>query len=119
MLARGIETNPMKVKAILDMGPPWALWDAQKLMGCLASLSRFISRLGEKGLPLYKLLHKMLDWRWTLEAQWAFDSIKAFLTKPPVLVAPREEEPLLLYVATTTRVVSVAIVVERKEEGHI
>ena len=37
--AHGIETNSMKVKAILDMGPPRALRDAQKLMGCLASLS--------------------------------------------------------------------------------
>ena len=37
--ARGIKTNPMKVKAILDMGPPRELRDAQKLMGCLASSS--------------------------------------------------------------------------------
>ena len=71
-------------------------------MGCLASLSQFISRLGEKGLPLYRLLRKMLDWRWTLEAQKAFDDIKDFLTKPLVLVAPHEEEPLLLYIAATT-----------------
>ena len=48
--AHGIETNLMKVKAILDMGPPRALRDSQKLMGCLATLSRFISRLGEKGV---------------------------------------------------------------------
>jgi hypothetical protein len=109
----------MKVKVIINMGPARALRDAQKLMGCLASLSRFISRLGEKGLPLYKLLHKMLDWRWTLKAQRAFNDIKAFLTKPPVLVDPHKEEPLLLYVMATTQVVSVAIVVERKEEGHI
>jgi hypothetical protein len=81
--AHGIETNPMKVKAILDMGPPRALRDAQKLMRSLASLSWFISRLGEKGLPLYKLLRKTLDWRWTLEAQKAFNDIKDFLTKPP------------------------------------
>jgi hypothetical protein len=59
--AHKIETNPMKVKAILGMGPPRALRHAQKLMGCLASLSQLISRLGEKGLPLYKLLCKMLD----------------------------------------------------------
>jgi hypothetical protein len=38
---------------------------------------------------------------------------------PPVLVAPHEEEPLLLYVAATTQVANMAIVVERKEEGHI
>ena len=30
----------------------------QRVMGCLATLSRFISRLGEKGLPLYRLLRK-------------------------------------------------------------
>jgi hypothetical protein len=109
----------MKIKASLDMGPSQALRDAQKLMGCLASLSRFIPRLGKKGLPLYKLLCKTPDWRWTLEAQKAFDDIKDFLTKPPILVAPHKEEPMLLYVAATTYVVSVAIVVERKEEGHI
>jgi len=30
--------------------------DVQKLMGCMAALSRFISTLGEKGLPFFKLL---------------------------------------------------------------
>jgi hypothetical protein len=54
-----------------------------------------------------------------LEAQWAFDDIKGFLTKPPILVAPRKEEPLLLYITATNQVVSVAIVIERKEEGKI
>ena len=34
-------------------------------------------------------------------------------------MAPNEEEPLLLYIAATTQVVSMAIVIERKEEGHI
>jgi hypothetical protein len=75
--------------------------------------------LGEKGLSLYKLLRMTPDWRWTPEAQKAFDDIKDFLAKPPILVAPHEEEPLLLYIVATTQVVSVAIVVERKEEGHI
>jgi ribonuclease HI len=31
----------------------------QRLTGCMAALSRFISRLGEKGLPFYKLLKKV------------------------------------------------------------
>jgi hypothetical protein len=37
-------------------------------MGCLASLSRFISCLGEKGLPLYRLLKKSKHFTWTSEA---------------------------------------------------
>jgi hypothetical protein len=54
----GIEANPEKILAITNMAPIQNLKGVQKLMGCLASLSRFISRLGEKGLPLYHLLKK-------------------------------------------------------------
>lgn len=56
---------------------------------------------------------------WTPGSHKAFDDLKDFLTKPLVLVAPNNEEPLLLHVITTTQVVSVAIVIERKEKGHI
>jgi hypothetical protein len=55
---------------------------------------------------------------WTLEADHALAQLKEFLSKPPVLTAPREKEQLLLYLAATTHVVSTAIVVERQEDGH-
>ena len=55
---RGIEPNLEKVAAIKRMEPINDLKGVQRLMGCMASLSRFISRLGEKGLPLYRLLRK-------------------------------------------------------------
>jgi hypothetical protein len=55
----------------------------------MAALSRFISRLGEKGLPFYKLLKKVDKFQWTLEAQEALDALKKFLTTPPVLKPPR------------------------------
>jgi hypothetical protein len=55
---RSIEANPEKIAAITNMGPIKDLKGVQRVMGCLAALSRFISRLGEKGLPLYRLLRK-------------------------------------------------------------
>jgi hypothetical protein len=55
---RGIEANPEKVAALERMGPIRDLKGVQKVLGCLTALSRFISRLGEKGLPLYRLLKK-------------------------------------------------------------
>jgi hypothetical protein len=55
---RGIEPNPEKVSALNRMGPIRDLKGVQKVLGCLAALSRFISRLCEKGLPLYRLLKK-------------------------------------------------------------
>jgi hypothetical protein len=115
---RGIEANPKNVAALKRMGPVRDLKGVQKVLGCLASLSRFISRLGEKGLPLYRLLKKHERFSWTVEAQEALDKLKASLASAPVLTPPRDDEPLYLYVAATTQVVSAVIVVERTEEGH-
>jgi hypothetical protein len=65
---RGIETNPDKVAALNQMGPIRDLKGVQKVLGCLAALSRFVLRLGEKGLPLYLLLKKHEHFSWTVEA---------------------------------------------------
>ena len=55
---RGIEANPKKITSISNMGPIHNVKGVQSLTGCLAALSRFISRLGKRGMPLYKLLKK-------------------------------------------------------------
>jgi hypothetical protein len=75
-------------------------------------------RLGEKALPLYCLLKKSEHFSWTLEAEEALSKLKATLSNPLILVPPAIGEPLLLYVAATTQVVSMAVIVERAEEGH-
>jgi hypothetical protein len=87
------------------------------LTGRLAALSRFISKLGEKALPFYRLLRKTDNFTWMEEAQAAFDDLKRRLSTSPVLVTPREKEPMLLYIAATNQVVSSVLVVERAEDG--
>jgi hypothetical protein len=115
---RGIEANPEKITAITNIGPIKDLKGVQRVMGCLAALSLFISRLGERGLPLYCLLRKAERFTWTPEAEEALGNLKALLTNAPILVPPAVGEALLIYVAATTQVVSATIVVERREEGH-
>jgi hypothetical protein len=116
--ARGIEANPEKIQGILTMGKPTKLHDVQKLVGRVAALSRFIARLGEKALPFYALMKKLDDkFEWIDEADTAFTQLKKLLSTPPVLVAPNEKEPLLMYIAATHQVVSTVLVVERSEEG--
>jgi hypothetical protein len=85
---RGIEDNPEKVPALERMGPIRDLKGVQKVLGCLAVLSRFISRLGEKGLPLYRLLKKHERFSWTVEAQEALDKLKATLAHASILTPP-------------------------------
>jgi hypothetical protein len=114
---KGIEGNPEEIQAIINMQPPRTLRHVQQLMGRLAALSRFISKLGEKALPFYRLLQKMDNFTWTEEAQNAFDDLKRRLSTSPVLVTPRKKEPMLLYIAATNQVVSSVLVVERAEDG--
>ncbi|SPT18305.1 unnamed protein product [Triticum aestivum] len=113
---RGIECNPIKIKAIERMERPARLRDVQKFTGCLASISRFISPLGEKALPLYQLMKKTTHFEWNNKADEAFLQLKKMLTMPPVLTAPAAKEPMLLYIAATSRLVSTVIVVERPQD---
>jgi hypothetical protein len=115
---RGIEANPEKISAITSMKAPTCIKDVQELTGCMAALNRFISKLGERGLPLFKLLKHQEKFVWTPQADQALAQLKDFLSKPPVLTAPRKGEQLLPYLAVTTHVVSTAIIVERQEDGH-
>ena len=117
VLERGLEANPEKIKALHNLQKPTCLKDVQKLTGCVAALSRFISRLGEKAGPLYRLLNKSDKFIWDKEADDAFEELKKTLSTTPVLAAPTDKEPMLLYVAANERVVSVVVVVECKEEG--
>jgi hypothetical protein len=84
----------------------------------MAALNRFISRLGERGLPFFKLLKRQDKFKWTEEAERALQDLKHHLQSPPVLTAPLPGEDLLLYIAATTHVVSSAIIVEQGEVGH-
>jgi hypothetical protein len=115
---QGIEANPTKVDTIRRMNRPTRKKDVMKLTGMMAALGRFISKLGEKGLPFFKLLKKSVKFEWTDEADQALEELKTFLTTPPIMVTPAPKETVLPYISASTQVVSAVLVVERPEEGH-
>jgi hypothetical protein len=103
VLHRGIEANPEKIKAIKEMRPPTHIKYVQKLTGCLAVLSWFISRLAERALPFLKLL-------------WMSGPRKQVrLTSLLVMVALELGEHLLLYIVAKAKVVSMILVAEWQE----
>ena len=100
------------------MAIPTDLKHIQKLAGCVAALSRFISRVGEKALPLYRLLRRTEHFVWTDVAAAGLDKITTLLANNPVLTVPNIGEPMLLYIAATHQVVSPVLVVERELDGY-
>jgi hypothetical protein len=63
-------------------------------------------------------MKKSDEFIWTDEADAALKDLKGVISTAPVLAAPEDHEPMLLYMAATNRVVSIIIVVERKEEAQ-
>ncbi|GKB04174.1 hypothetical protein Tco_0832317, partial [Tanacetum coccineum] len=60
----------------------------------------FLFKLAEKPLPLFKTLKKCIkksDFHWTPEAEQAFKQLKQYLSKLPLLVAPKPKEELIVY----------------------
>uniref|UniRef100_A0A2N9EH15 Uncharacterized protein n=1 Tax=Fagus sylvatica TaxID=28930 RepID=A0A2N9EH15_FAGSY len=111
---RGIEANPDKIKAILEMSPPKTVREVQSLTGKAAALNRFVSRSTDKCLPFFKTLRKAFQW--TEECQQAFEELKVYLTSPPLLSPSQTGEELYLYLAVSASAVSSALI--RKKE-HI
>src|SRR3954464_2449775 len=84
---RGIEANPDKIQAILDMEEPKTLHDIQKLNGKLTALSRFLAKGDERDLPFLKLLKGVSSTNkvtkakaivWSLECKEAFKELKRY-----------------------------------------
>ncbi|KAL0439953.1 UNVERIFIED_CONTAM: hypothetical protein Slati_2478300 [Sesamum latifolium] len=112
---RGIEANPLKIKAIIDMKAATCLNEAQRLTGRIAALSRFISKSAEKSLPFFKMLRKAETFEWGTPCQLAFEELKTYLARLPLLVKPPPGETLYLYLSVAPQAVSFVLIWE--EDG--
>ena len=111
---RGIEANPNKIQAILNMEPPRNIKDVQSLTGRVAALNRFVLKATNKCLPFLKVLKKAFEW--TNECQKAFQDLEVYLTTAPLLSPSKLDEELYLYLAVSPYAVSSTLV---REEGKI
>ena len=115
---RGIEANPDKCRAILEMKSPTCVREVQQLNGRLAALSRFLAGSALKSLPLFSLLRKGCQFEWTPECEEAFQEFKRFLSQPPILTRPTAGEDLVLYLSVADKAVSSALIREDEVGQH-
>ncbi|WP_248786424.1 reverse transcriptase family protein, partial [Escherichia coli] len=112
---RGIDANHEKIRALLEFRTPATVKDVQRLTGRITSLSRFISRYGDRCRTFFKVLTKAAkiegnlrrnDHPWDEDCQKAWEEHKVYLASLPTLRQPQEGEPLVLYLAVTKKAVS-------------
>ena len=111
---KGIEANPDKIQAILDIEPPNNIKEVQSLTGRVAALNRFGSKATDKCLPFFEILRKAFEW--TDQCQKAFQDLKVYLTIAPLLSPSIPGEELYLYLAVFLHAVSSALI---REEGKV
>ena len=107
---RGIEANPEKVQAIINMASARIVKEVQKLTERIAALNRFVSRAMDKCLPFFKTLKRAFAW--TDECEAAFQELKRYLSNPPLMNLSKEGESLQLYLAVSATTVSAALIWE-------
>ena len=110
---RGIEVNPDKIMAIMELTSPKNVKKVQSLNGKITALNRFVSRATNKCLPFFRTLKKSFEWM--AKCQQVFDDLKAYLSFSLLLSLSKLGEELFLYLAISPAVVNAALI--REEDG--
>ena len=105
-----IEVNPDQIRAIHSLQPPRNPKEVQKLTGMIAALNRFISHSADRCRPFFLLLHKWKGFEWTEECALAFQQLKEYLTRPPIMSSPDADEVLFAYIAVAPHAVSLVLI---------
>jgi hypothetical protein len=114
---RGIEIGLKSQEALKTMVPPTTKMELQQLIGKINFVRRFISNLSG-WIELFMELVKIKasdEFRWRVEQQRAFEEIKEYLSKPPVLVPPQQDK--LFYVYLSVGDTSIALLVIQVHDG--
>ena len=107
---RGIKVNPNQIKAINDLKPPRNAKEVQKLTGMIAALNRFISRSADRCRPFYLLINKWKGFEWSKDCTVAFQQLKEYLLRPPIMSSPTADEVLYAYIVVAPHAVSLVLI---------
>ena len=80
----------------------------------LVALNRFISKFADCCRPFYQLLKKWKGFQWNEECDKAFQDLKEYLTRTPMLTALEPREDLFMYLSVFNHTVSVVLL---KDQG--
>ena len=104
---------------MLEARPPQSKQELQRFLGQVNYLRRFISKLTGKTKEFFDLLklRQIADFKWEEKHQNAFDKIMQYLSQPPVLVPPREEILLKLYISAANESIGY-LLAQNDSVGH-
>ena len=106
---RGIEVNPNQIKAINNLKPPRNAKEVQKLTGMIAALNRFISKSADRCRLFYLLINKWKGFEWSEDCTVAFQQLKEYLSRPPIMSTPKADKVLYAYIVVAPHAVNLVL----------
>ena len=76
----------------------------------IAALNRFISRSADKCKQFYLLINKWKGFEWSENCIVAFQQLKEYLSRPPIMSSSEADEVLYAYIAVTLHDVSLVLI---------
>ncbi|KAM1990292.1 hypothetical protein ACFX15_031564 [Malus domestica] len=114
---RGIEANPEKIKAIIDMKESVTSKDIQSLTGKVAALTRFISKATDRCAPFFKAIKGSKKYiTWTDEYAEAFKNLKDYMSKAHLLSKPEVGDTFIIYLSISASAVSFILI---RKDGNV
>ncbi|KAM2322262.1 hypothetical protein ACFXTH_018950 [Malus domestica] len=114
---QGIEANPEKIKAILDIKELVISKDIQSLTGKVAALTRFISKAINRCAHFFKALKGSKKYiTWTDECAEAFKNLNDYMSKVLLLSKPKVGNTLIIYLSVLASVVSSVLI---RKDGNV
>ena len=102
--------SPDQIKTIHNLQPPWNPKEVQKLTEMIATLNQFISRSADRCRPFYLLMNKWKGFKWSEDCALAFQQIKEYLSRPPIMSSPEADKVLFAYIAVALYAASLVLI---------
>ena len=107
---RGIEVSPDQIKAIQNLQPPRNPIEVQRLTGMIVALNQFIFKSANRCRPFYLLMNKWKGFEWSEDCALAFQQLKEYLSRPPIMSRPEANEVLFAYIAVAPHAISLVLI---------
>lgn len=113
----GVKVDPSKVEAISKIPRPQNVTELRSFLGLVNFYAKFVRNLSTVLSPLYDLLRKGVEWRWSKNCEAAFNTIKRILTSAEVLTHYDQNKPLTLTCDASARGIGGVLTQPREGAG--
>eukprot|EP00253_Pinus_taeda_P027733 PITA_27733 len=106
---QGLQVDPKKIAIIQRVPPPQKVRDVRSFVGLAGYYRRFIKDFSKLASPLFGLLGKDVEFKWTNDCQGALNELKDKLVSTPILRSPNWALPFHIHTDASNKATGVAL----------